>query len=238
MSKEKKKKGPLWSLMWILIGLTVAYLVMAVVLYYASDSWENRGTFGDMFGAANAFFSVLALGAVIYTTYLQREDLNLQRKIQETQLEELKSQAKSTEKSAQQLQEQQELSFFQLTQETVMNFMRMKKDILESIQMEYLLSDSSQPEAVRLGVALKTTYYKKEEDNLVEAYLRIFTYTLKYIHESDINYKQKELLALILNAETSDEELEVIYNKYHNNQYQLGLLAKYGFLDRIKVATV
>ncbi len=38
-----------------------------------------RGTFGDMFGAANALFSALAFACVFYALLLQREDLRLQQ---------------------------------------------------------------------------------------------------------------------------------------------------------------
>ena len=39
----------------------------------------RRGTFGDMFGAANALFSALAFACVFYAMLLQRRDLRLQR---------------------------------------------------------------------------------------------------------------------------------------------------------------
>lgn len=40
----------------------------------------RRGTFGDMFGALNAFFSALAFFCVFYAMMLQRQDLALQKK--------------------------------------------------------------------------------------------------------------------------------------------------------------
>jgi len=40
---------------------------------------QERGTFGDMFGAVNALFSGLAFAAIIYTINLQRSELRLQR---------------------------------------------------------------------------------------------------------------------------------------------------------------
>lgn len=39
----------------------------------------ERGTFGDMFGAINALFSGLAFAALVYTVWMQREELSLQR---------------------------------------------------------------------------------------------------------------------------------------------------------------
>lgn len=47
-----------------------------------------RGQFGDMFGAASSLFSAFALAALIYTVWLQRKELQLQRKAtSETQRE-------------------------------------------------------------------------------------------------------------------------------------------------------
>ncbi len=74
-------------------------------------NWEIAGTFGDSFGAINAFFAGLnvvvaaaAFGGFIHSLKLQREDLRLQRKeMQDSRLEmqnqtsELKSQTKVQE---------------------------------------------------------------------------------------------------------------------------------------------
>lgn len=47
----------------------------------------RRGTFGDMFGAVNAFFSALAFACVFYALILQRQDLRLQRQeLEDTRL--------------------------------------------------------------------------------------------------------------------------------------------------------
>ena len=43
------------------------------------DNWPDRGTFGDLFGAANALFSALAFAALIYTILLQREEIKRNR---------------------------------------------------------------------------------------------------------------------------------------------------------------
>ncbi|MCH9660098.1 MAG: hypothetical protein K0U54_04215 [Bacteroidetes bacterium] len=43
------------------------------------DSWSDRGTFGDLFGAVNALFSGLAFAALIYTIVLQRDEIKQNR---------------------------------------------------------------------------------------------------------------------------------------------------------------
>lgn len=82
--------------------LSLIFLFIAVILLWGSswvaivysplDGWQQRGTFGDMFGGINALFSGLAFGGVIYAILLQRQELELQR-------EELKSTRSEMEKS-------------------------------------------------------------------------------------------------------------------------------------------
>lgn len=67
-------------------------LVMVVFLIWAGtwlgvfhylpspDDWQKRGQFGDLFGSVNALFSGLAFAGILYTIYLQRQELSLQRK--------------------------------------------------------------------------------------------------------------------------------------------------------------
>jgi hypothetical protein len=68
-------------------------MLTILVLYWKWTVWkfgevDNAGTFGDMFGAANAFFSGLALLGVIYAIILQQKELQLQRlELQETRTE-------------------------------------------------------------------------------------------------------------------------------------------------------
>ena len=57
---------------WVVSIIIIASLVLNWYLLYNN---VDRGTFGDMFGAANALFSGLAFGGIIYTILLQREDL-------------------------------------------------------------------------------------------------------------------------------------------------------------------
>jgi hypothetical protein len=54
-----------WCLFWLMVWLFV--------------NKEQRGVFGDMFGAVNALFSGLAFAGIIYTILLQREELEAQR---------------------------------------------------------------------------------------------------------------------------------------------------------------
>ena len=81
----------------------------------------DRGTFGDMFGSVNAFFSGAALAGVIYTIALQRRELQLQRHELQLTRQELRRSAETQEKSEAALNEQARI--LQLTAKlTALNF--------------------------------------------------------------------------------------------------------------------
>ncbi|AZA54056.1 putative phage abortive infection protein [Chryseobacterium sp. G0201] len=66
----------------ILFYVALAILVIFGVLgstYMIQSSEADRGTFGDMFGFANALFTGLSVIGLIATILLQRKDLNHQR---------------------------------------------------------------------------------------------------------------------------------------------------------------
>jgi hypothetical protein len=67
-------------------GGTLAVILLSVIIIWGTGGWlvnftntTDRGTFGDMFGAVNALFSGLAFATLIYTVFLQRRELQLQR---------------------------------------------------------------------------------------------------------------------------------------------------------------
>jgi hypothetical protein len=84
MDKEDKKDskytfGKLFWIMGIVLGL---WLVSGVSMYFLIGSWDDRGTFGDMYGAINALFSGLAFAGIIFTILLatkRRASITAQR---------------------------------------------------------------------------------------------------------------------------------------------------------------
>lgn len=81
---------PLYVLFLVVLILQVS---IALIVYLNFNSWSDRGTFGDMFGAVNALFSGLAFAGIIYAILLQSKELELQR-------EELKLTREELSKSA------------------------------------------------------------------------------------------------------------------------------------------
>jgi hypothetical protein len=75
LTKEIKKTDKLKTALKVFgVLAVVAYIINFV---YAISTSESAGTFGDTFGAANAFFSGSALIMLIYAIVLQREELEL-----------------------------------------------------------------------------------------------------------------------------------------------------------------
>lgn len=78
--KEAKEKDVYLSLfIKIAIGLFILSIVFPFGVNAVFSNWAKSGTFGDTFGALNAFFSGLALAGVIVTILIQRTELENQR---------------------------------------------------------------------------------------------------------------------------------------------------------------
>lgn len=67
----------LWPLVCLSLVVVGIWAAAGLVVYLSLPSWNDRGTFGDMFGAVNALFSSLAFAGIIYTILIQRRELAL-----------------------------------------------------------------------------------------------------------------------------------------------------------------
>lgn len=96
-----------FSLFLLLLPLVlILQAVMGLVIYHSFGSWGDRGTFGDMFGAANTLFSGWAFAGVIVAILMQRRELNYQREELRLTRIELQRSAKAQEDSSRLLGEQ------------------------------------------------------------------------------------------------------------------------------------
>lgn len=78
----------------------------SVLILWKLPEWDERGSFGDMFGGVNALFTGIALIGVVYAIHLQRQDLVLQRKELELTRHELSRTAEAQEEASQMLAKQ------------------------------------------------------------------------------------------------------------------------------------
>jgi hypothetical protein len=198
-----------------------------------AGTFEDRGTFGDVFGAVNALFSGLAFAGLIFTILLQRKDLKLQ-------FSELSRQADETKRTADQFEKQQQLTSYQLIQSTVNNLIDVKNTHLDKLKFE--ISDGSSKEIYYGSDAIDMIFryhggapsYVKRllSVQVMKQYYRTFFYILQFINDSNIDDVQKKTLIDTLNLQTLDSEINVIYSFYENSQHELALLKRYGFYDR------
>lgn len=101
MDTKKSLRQPPLSFMAIVVMMLLVFVITGAVVFYMHNDWITRGQFGDMFGAANALFSSLAFGVLIYSIWLQRIELELQREELRETKEELKRTADATSKQVQ-----------------------------------------------------------------------------------------------------------------------------------------
>jgi hypothetical protein len=73
------KKDINLGLFAILSTTFIMGIILATYLIFNKEDPNVRGTFGDMFGAANALFTGLSFVGIIVTILLQRRDINEQR---------------------------------------------------------------------------------------------------------------------------------------------------------------
>lgn len=85
--KEVSKNLP--RFMTVLCAVFVVWLIAGAAVWLSIGSLEQRGQFGDMFGAVNALFSGLAMAGVIYAVLLQQNELALQRQELRAQRQEM-----------------------------------------------------------------------------------------------------------------------------------------------------
>lgn len=103
MNNTEEKSSRLILILFIIV---LIWILIGIISYKMFDSWPERGTFGDMFGAINSLFSALAFGGIIYTIYLQKSELSLQRQELIETRKELARSAEAQEKSEKALNRQ------------------------------------------------------------------------------------------------------------------------------------
>ena len=104
----------LW-IMLAIIGVIGIWIASWFFICKYIEGIDERGMFGDMFGAVNALFSGLAFAGLIVTLLYQKEELKLQREELAQTREELKSQRVEFEEQNKTLKRQRfENTFFNI----------------------------------------------------------------------------------------------------------------------------
>jgi hypothetical protein len=219
-SNSLKPKAVALLLLWI--AIFVVWAVSGWLLYDKQD----RGTFGDMFGAVNALFSGLAFATLIYTTWMQKEELALQRQeLADTRME-LRGQREQLQAQNETLKLQRfEDTFFAMlrTHGEIVNAMRARDGNSKTVESRacfyewyqklsevYVLqstSDSGKAED-RLENAYRVFYQQLQAD--LGHYFRHLYRIVKFVDESAA--EEKKYTGLIRAQLSAYEQLILFYN--------------------------
>lgn len=220
------------------IGIVISIIILAL---WAGSWWwicqyfqnhEERGTFGDMFGAINALFSGLAFVGLIITLLYQKEELKLQREELKETREELKGQKKEFEIQNKTLKQQQfATTFFQLLNAVQKNIDNLELSIDDSHGTARYKGSScfdGASKAIRRAIqeyrrATKQLVITQEEasDIYKELYkkslysmgvfFRSYYHLIKYIVISELDDKEKYQYVSFARAQFSDAVISVLF---------------------------
>lgn len=108
--KDKKNKKKQRTFMLTFSLVIIGLWLLSILITHLFVSPENRGVFGDSFGGINALFSGFAFLGIIYTIFLQRNELRLQRKELKMTRNELLQSRVAQQESSSHFSEQNRLS--------------------------------------------------------------------------------------------------------------------------------
>lgn len=220
--------------------------------WYLLKDDSQRGTFGDMFGAVNALFSGLAFATLIYTTWMQREELALQREeLASTRLE-LAGQKEQLEQQSVTFELQRfESTFFSLleahgqivsTMDLVGDNNRITKS-RDCFKVWYnRLKNHHAAHAVyppESGAALATVQdvysrFYEEHQSEVGHYFRTLYHIIKLVDETAVQNKRR-YTSLVRAQLSSYEQALLFYNclSTKGNQKFKPLVERYALLENL-----
>lgn len=216
----------------------IAIVVGVIILALWAGSWwwinqhfqkhDERGTFGDMFGAVNALFSGLAFAGLIITLFYQKEELKLQREELAQTREELKGQKKEFEIQNKTLKQQQfSTTFFHL-----LNAVQINIDNIEITRKDDHKSKGIscfRLFVVELGRAINYYIHKNQKNvpqkeaeeiykNLYEdcfypmgVFFRSYYRLIKFVITSSLEPNEKYQYISFARAQLSDDMIAILF---------------------------
>jgi len=219
----------------------IAWAGSGIVISKYFESWNTRGTFGDMFGAVNALFSGLAFAILIVTLYLQKIELREQRKTLIQTREELKGQKGQLELQNFENTFFKLLSFYHEYVNSLhfYEFSEKGKELFpllfEKLKFNYLnCRDTESINDKTLPDMLYRNFFKKYDQHLMVWFNNIKN-VLASIDESKINNRKRYLL--ILKTQLSKYELSLLfyYLYSYNDKEALRLSKDHDLLDSFEL---
>jgi len=217
-------------LIWLFASLSVFFIFLVLFSTFTLGIFidnEDRGTFGDMFGAANALFTGLSFVGLIVTILLQRQDINSQKE---------------------ELERQNKVMTTQNFETTFFNMINVHHEIVNSMQLVHNTTKLEKARGVFLY--LFSVIYEKldsEGSNFFRVYVRYYlplNYHLdhyysnlkeiiQYIDESDLlPFNLKNRYISILRSQLSEHEKLMIFFRilFYKDSYFKVLIEKYDII--------
>lgn len=229
------KKTAFWAAIGVVIFWSATFL-----LYCFIKCPNDRGTFGDMFGAVNALFSGFAFAGVILTLIMQHNELKFQRE----EIEEKKFEDSFFQKLSLQQRIVDNLTFIpydgaDTTPETKGSsiFKLFYND--KVVQFKYIGGDGP-IYGVKDLIMKRNSFreYRATSDiEILDGYFRHLYKIFKYIDDSSLKDSEKYEYASIARDHLSDYELLMLF--YHaltvddNSEFKK-IIEKYAIFNNLK----
>ena len=230
---------------WIIVsvvGVLVFWIANLFLVTKFIDNWGDRGTFGDLFGAANALFSGLAFAGLIIAILLQREELILQREELKKSTEALNQQAKELKFTVEESKLQNQTLRIQQFENT---FFQLLKKLDESSRVvRYKIGGNIEKNGDEAFSEFNTLLNQPEmefkqvlrkflgEGGYGGPYLRLFIHILKFIDSKDfIDDISKSHYINILRAYLTFEQIHFLRVWSENEPNFKKFTDKYNIFD-------
>ncbi len=233
--------------------VVVAWALSGLLIYLMHSTKDERGAFGDMFGAINALFSGCAFAVLIYTLFLQRHELKLQRLELKLTRDALYAQQKEMASQADTLKLQQfENTFFQLMrlhgeivqaidlvrtstggQRTATHGRDCFSTFLQRLQRAYVtVKARGQSDELEMVKEAYRVFYNDNASNLGH-YFRHLYHIIKFIDENP-NVDRRRYRSFLRAQLSSDELTLLFYNCLsHHGAKAKPLVEKYSMLKNM-----
>lgn len=219
---NQSKEDKLTRLYKLFLIVGSVWVLSILFIYLMFDNGTDRGTFGDSFGGINSLFSGLALGGIIYTIFLQKNELSLQR-------EELKE-------TREEFKIQNETLRLQRFENTFFNLLTLHHQIVDSMDTDikkekiidyYLPQPRATAKEYERVVLRGRDVFKEKYGSLIEVLNKNnadFTTSYLQVYEvvqTDFGHYFRNLYRIIkLIDETEFHTVKEIFKPHFNNQNQ------------------
>lgn len=260
-----KKRFLLWlrnNLLSVMIVMVLVLFLSNLCLVFLPYDENERGTFGDQFGAVNALFSGLAFAGLIYTIILQRHDLKLQRRDLRLQREELALTRKEMEEQTAEFEKQNETLKIQRFESTFFNMLSQFQEVVNNLkvskefyggegrdcfektymkneQIEQSFNDFAHLSMYTIIFRNGIEGYKKSEvPKYFDHYFRLLYRILKFVNDSKVisDFDEKYEYTAMLRAMLSRYELVWLYYNglSYGAQKLKPLIERYAMLNNLR----